>query len=253
MDNLSFFKTFSFHRISFHHNHYTDMRAGARMNFLAILRVGQARILSEGKRLALSPGDLFFIPKGLCYQSYWEADDLVSWDSFGFEYFPDGDGRCLALQKIPYGDSLLATLHDLTSDMRPTCRSIGMLYQLLGTLLPVLEAEKPAGGDHVLRTMTECLERDPRCQIGELADACHLSVTGLYASLKRKSGITPNALRHRILVRKATELLSTTDLPIEEISGQLGFSSSSYFRKVLFSETGQSPSEIRKKASRNRI
>ena len=60
--------------------------------------------------------------------------------------------------------------------------------------------------------------------------------------------MTPHALRQKILVEKAVELLTTTDIPIEEVSDRLGFSSSSYFRKILFAQTGKTPSAIRKEA-----
>jgi len=51
-----------------------------------------------------------------------------------------------------------------------------------------------------------------------------------------------------VLCKKSIDLLQTTDLPIEEISGMMGFSSSSYFRKVLKEHTGKTPHEIRKDA-----
>ena len=45
---------------------------------------------------------------------------------------------------------------------------------------------------------------------------------------------------------KAVELLITTDMQVEEISSLLNFSSTSYFRKVLYKHTGKTPREIRR-------
>ena len=48
----------------------------------------------------------------------------------------------------------------------------------------------------------------------------------------------------------AGNLLTTTDASVQEISDRLGFSSGSYFRKVLRSYTGKTPGQIRKHAAK---
>lgn len=57
---------------------------------------------------------------------------------------------------------------------------------------------------------------------------------------------TPTEFKQRVLINKAAELLQTTDLPIEEISWRLGFSSPSYFRKIFKKYHTESPREFRK-------
>lgn len=84
--------------------------------------------------------------------------------------------------------------------------------------------------------------------VGDMAAHCGVSESGLYAAFQKHLGKTPMEVRHEILAEKAAELLSSTDLSVEEISDRLGFSSSSYFRKVLKKQTGQSPRAIRKHA-----
>ena len=50
----------------------------------------------------------------------------------------------------------------------------------------------------------------------------------------------------QIIIEKATILLVTTDMPVEEISRQLQFSSCSYFRKIFKKHTNMTPREMRK-------
>ena len=74
---------------------------------------------------------------------------------------------------------------------------------------------------------------------------CSLSEPHLYYLFKKAGEVTPNEYRQKSLCDRAVELLITTDNSVEAISDMLGFSSSSYFRKILKKHTGKSPREIR--------
>ena len=90
------------------------------------------------------------------------------------------------------------------------------------------------------------LATDPYCSNQQLASNCNISVSYLYKIFKTYEKQTPNEYRQKILCDKATELLTNTDLSIEEISRILNFSSSNYLRKVYKEHTGMSPREFRK-------
>jgi AraC-like DNA-binding protein len=66
--------------------------------------------------------------------------------------------------------------------------------------------------------------------------------------IKKELGKTPNRVRQEAKCQQAVRLLTCTDLPVEEISTRLGFSSSSYMRKLLRLTTGKTPLQIRKAA-----
>ena len=72
----------------------------------------------------------------------------------------------------------------------------------------------------------------------------------MYHLLKTKLGKTPNRLRQEAKCQQAVKLLTCTDLSVEQISTQLGFSSSSYFRKIFHSKVHKTPTAYRKE-SRN--
>ena len=80
----------------------------------------------------------------------------------------------------------------------------------------------------------------------DVARFCGVSESALYTAFREVRGYTPTQARHRILTEEAVSLLTTTDLPVEEISRKLGFCSSNYFRKVISGQTGSTPRAIRK-------
>ena len=235
---------FRTHRFSNFREH--DATAGAVMNFLALMRQGRARIVSDEGEISAESGELFFIPKGLSYRSFWEGDPAICWDSYGFSYWPEEE-RLYRLQKIPCGEGERALLQELAEKNSVNCHSVALLYELLYRLLPAMES-RPAGAEETFRLVTAALREDPACPVETLAARCGISVSGLYALLRRKFDTTPNALRHRALAAQARELLCATDLPVEEISARLGFSSPSYFRKILRQETGMTPTALRRGA-----
>lgn len=246
MNNTNFYQSFSFrtHRFSVWREH--DATAGAVMNFLALMRQGRARIVSDEGEISAESGELFFIPKGLSYRSLWEGSPDICWDSYGFDCWPEAE-QLYRLQKLPCGGAERALLEELAGQNRVNCHSVALLYELLYRLLPVMES-RPAGPEETFRLVTAALREDPACPVERLAARCGISVSGLYALLRRKFDTTPNTLRHRALAAQARELLCTTDLSVEEISGRLGFSSPSYFRKILRQETGMTPTELRRSA-----
>lgn len=66
---------------------------------------------------------------------------------------------------------------------------------------------------------------------------------------KEKAGCTPNDYKLKVKYQKGTELLLTTDKSVEEISAIIGFSSASHFRRVLKSQIGLTPKEVRKNSN----
>lgn len=248
MNTTYFYNSFRFNSYCFSHSHFTDNSAGIRLNYLAYMTAGRGTLVTDSKKLEVTAGDIFYIPGGLKYQSYWESDDIVSWDSYGFEVLPEKSGICLSLQKLTPDESMREQLALLSSDKTVSCRSVGLLYTIFGSLLSKMELADNGADFQIMKTVSECFETNPHCKIEEVAKACQYSVPGLYSYFSRHLGTTPNAIRHRILRQKAKALLTTTNMPIEEISEVLGFSSSSYFRKFLRSETGMTPTEIRKES-----
>ena len=101
----------------------------------------------------------------------------------------------------------------------------------------------------IMQQISEYISNNPNVRISELAKHCNVSEPGLYSIFKRNLNKTPNTIRNEILCEKAILLLTTTNKSIQEISEELSFSSTSYFRKILKSYTGKTPREIRKNSA----
>ena len=85
--------------------------------------------------------------------------------------------------------------------------------------------------------------------VSDLARAMRMSESGLFTFIREYGKTTPISLKNRIRTEKAIQLLTTTDLSVEEISSRLGFCSAVYFRKVFRKETGKTPTELRREYS----
>lgn len=94
-------------------------------------------------------------------------------------------------------------------------------------------------GEYILRNLTE------HFTIKKLAREAGVNEFRLKKEFKRVYGLTPFKFIMRARLNKARQLLDTTDLPLNTISGETGFSSISHFSKVFKKQLGISPSHIK--------
>ena len=125
--------------------------------------------------------------------------------------------------------------------------SVSYFYQLLDDIYKKL---KPASVSYTtMQPAIEYIENNynQNFSINTLAKLCHCSESGFFKLFKKSTGVTPIAYKHNIMIQNALDLLANTNLSIEEISTQIGFSSSNHFRTVFLKLTGKTPKELRKK------
>ena len=82
--------------------------------------------------------------------------------------------------------------------------------------------------------------------LGEYAEAFRMSKFHFLRTFKEITGVSPIEYRARIRLERGAELLEDTDLPIGEISAQLGFASQGYFCDAFKKYYGKSPTAYRK-------
>lgn len=240
--------SYIFRELRFEKDHHTDSRTGAACHYLAYMKKGRCRIVSDSRTVEIREGELFYIPHGCRYQSYWYGEEAVVFDSYGFLVFPNPENRRYMLQVIPHTQANLQLLALLSENKALSCKTLGLFYALLAQLLPNMEYEALNKRETVLAQAERYLSHHPDSSNEAVAKACCVSLSGLYAAFQAE-GTTPNALRQKLRAVRAAELLTTTDLPVESISASLGFSSASYFRKVMKRHFGVCPRQIRKSAS----
>ena len=244
MKNAFFSNSFAFVEFNFGKYRCTDNRSGSPHHYLATMEEGRCRIVSNDITIEVKSGEAFYIPLGLGYQSYWYGDDCIRFRSYGFDHFPgptkyrlqklDGDAFDL-IRSIPLGDN-------------PDAAALGAIYTTLGMLIPRMEPLAVSGSDGLVRCAVQYMSRHPECTIPDVARACDVGESTLYAAFRSALGQTPNEMRQQLLVERAIKLLITTNSSVQQISDRLNFSSADYFRRILKKYTGMSPRQIRNDA-----
>jgi AraC family transcriptional regulator of arabinose operon len=88
--------------------------------------------------------------------------------------------------------------------------------------------------------------REP-LNVGTLAALVNLSRSHFTTSFRRVTGYAPLSYLNHLRMQRAVQLLNTTDLPIKQISDQLGFSDQFYFSRAFSKMHNHSPSEHRRR------
>lgn len=251
MEHTLFYNSFQFRVITLHGPLHNDNSGGIPCHFLARMRRGRGRLRAlDGQTLELSPGDVFYLPQGLCYHSYWEPDDplapCVEWESYGFTFLPEAETNRYKMQILPHAEEC-APLFDRLCQLEDTdSEAIGLLYRLMGIYLPTMEHHGRERHELLLQKARAYLKSHPDCRMPELARHCCISESGLYALFREYAGTTPIREKNRMQVEQAIVLLMDTDYSIEQISERLHFTSAAYFRKIFKEHMGKAPTQVRR-------
>ena len=246
MDNIYFYNSFGFREYSCTHRRYVDNSSGITCHFLTYVRKGCYTLTTEFETVTVKQGELLYIPIGLCYRSEWQAGTVL--ESYGFSYIPMPENTKFVLQKLPVSTDVAELLSKLSDSKHTSCYSVGIFYQLLDKLLPYLIKKNADPHAELIEKAKEYVYTHLDFKVADLAKHCGISESGLFALFKKTLSISPVELKNRIKAQKAAEYLETTDMSIEEISERLGFSSPSYFRRIIKAQYGISPRELRSRA-----
>lgn len=93
-----------------------------------------------------------------------------------------------------------------------------------------------------LMAVAETHYADPDFSVGHLADALHLSVSQLQRKISAMTNLTPVQIIRDLRLRRAKELLQSTDLTVAEVAYQAGFNDPSYFTRLFVRELNCTPS-----------
>ena len=250
MNNKKFFESFKFRAFSFNKGRYTDnfTNNGLPSNYIVYLINGSAKIVSNQGTFFLKENDFFYIPKDCPYHSYWytNEDNSLQWYSIGFDYMPLSDGGNFLMQKISVTESAKELFIKITENLTVNTENVGLFYLFLSKVTECMKKNAKAYEASIEKAV-KYMRINPNSKMKDVAKFCNISEATLYTLFKKRYKMPPNEIRQKILCEKAEELLITTSLSVEEISERLGFSSSSYFRKILKKHLNATPTSIRKK------
>ena len=263
ISSLSFFKVAKY---SFERNGEVNYADCPRPHFcMGLILEGEGFFYPDGNLnkhpIHVLPGDIIFVPITSRYISKWNGTPTVTYISMHFS-FANGCGisehNRFILQKVtlPHFDVLkekyFYALEHYNGSESELMQALSAFYSILGTLLPKLTHKSEKSIDTRIEKAMEHMQLSAKEEISvpELAKLCDMSVSHFYTLFKKEVGTTPIEYKQNILINRAIRLLlSDTTTSIEEISDSLGFSSSTYFRRVFKHITGKSPREYRKTVS----
>lgn len=204
------------------------------------------------KTVVARKGDILFLPGNLPYSgkrhtdrcSYYVIDFLCSdetqFEGFGAPYSFAAGNYQKVLQRFE------SVVHLWSCPAIDT--TIGLkehLYALLRERFLGEEKEKVnTPGKHILQFIEGNI-CDPKLSVAKICEALYISDSQLRRTVHKLVGTSPNDYITAIRLKKAKEMLSTTNKSIKDISCACGFASPYYFSRVFSKSTGMSPSAYR--------
>ena len=111
-------------------------------------------------------------------------------------------------------------------------------------VVPLVKTEDDVLLKRIMSFLEENLS-DDSIGVGDMAAAAAISRSGLQRKLKQTMGITPQELLHEARIKRACQLLHSTDKSIAEVAYCCGFTDPKYFSRCFRQSIGQSPSEYK--------
>lgn len=248
MNDTVFSQGFTFNMFLRTKPYCTDNRQGINAHFFAYMISGNCKIVTEAETVYIKSGEFFYLPANCKYRSFWEGEPEIKFASLGFLYLPNFSKGIYPPQTVPYDELSASLFLRIAPKSNPTAKDIGLLYTLIGNLLPKMKKSSACKREEIIEKAQSVLMENPFADIPRVAKECAVSEASLYSAFSKKSDLTPNKLKNRILLEKAKDALITTDKSVESICDELKFSSTSYFRKKFKEYFGTTPTEIRRRS-----
>ncbi|MBO9401902.1 AraC family transcriptional regulator [Shimia sp. R9_3] len=222
---------------------------------------GQGRVLLHGRRRGFSACNVIFVPAGHLFSI--ELGPQVQ----GLATMLPNDGRISLPDQahlIRLNDSaeqveftgILDAMRRECADLRPLMNdALNAHAQLLSvTLRRAIDREGPPprarATERLVRQFCDLLAQEftsgnPMAWYAEQLD---ITPTHLTRVCRQSAGITAAEMLSQMVQHRARSLLMESDLPINRISGALGFGSAAYFTRFCQQHFGAAPTKLRKQA-----
>lgn len=235
---------------------------------VGIILSGEGQIICDGSFYTAAAGDVIFIPPNVkhysrstsqkipCYAKFVYLSAELIEDMYGCDRVPSCKIPALIRgSEYPEATALLKGIFEACES------SIALKEKSVAFRIAAFLAESPKWFEETerikqpvesrksreMRAVSEylSLHYSEKTTSAELAALCHLSESQFRRNFLNVFGCSPTAYRNRVRLTVGRELLLHSEMPIYEISEQLGFSSASDFCRSFKKEFGISPSKMR--------
>lgn len=203
---------------------------------------------TTGERLAMEPGDVFFLSAGVAYTIATERAFRHVTINFDLHRETSVLNRFSAPYRLIKPESTesisrrFRRIAELWRERSPgyEMQAVASLYELF----LLLDATERVGlTAHRLRPAREYIEGHfaSAFSLSELADLCGMSLTSFRREFRRTFGKTPLAYRDALRIDYAKELLLGGYYTLAEIAERCGYSDVGYFIRIFRREVGVTP------------
>ena len=244
--NIEFINDFSIKELQFENTYTTGSLQSYSHPCIGYLTCGTGIFFCNGNTYFAKEGDLIYIAKDTKYYSVWYGDPHIKFYSISFDFahhYANYEYRFQILSGI--GTEMFEKM--LSNYTHSPMLSISGMYELLNSLYPKMTTSELQIQTNDIEKAVLYIENNytQPLSIEELCKICHCSRSSLFERFKARTGVSPIAYKHNIMIQHALDLLSHTDMTVDEISQSTGFASSNYFRTVFTKMTGKTPKEVR--------
>lgn len=236
---------------------------------LVFLFLGQVRFEADSFCFALGPGDVLIIPPFVRYTAAGTGTEPME---YGYAYFDFADPametdfttlfRCSAPVRLPGAMDELhrQTAHRLIQRLDPQAPGAHLaahliLEQLMLSML-LCQLNTAPGLEQVLldpsaRLVHRCIEALRRLEpaefsVNRLCEEVHVSQSYLYKSFQKAMNCSPNRFLTLYRLKLAERELCRSDLTIQQLAEQYGYTSAAAFSHVFRQFFAVSPAAWRK-------
>jgi len=242
---------------------------------------GTGRFSVGDEAFDVGPGDLVWIPPGVLHEMRGHPPKMfVAYLHFDLVFDPQRSPRVRSGAAYPAGDHpdrhppfarqpvagwrgklavvngpaiytlMKQAIAEQRGARRPLCVS-GLMLQIVGEIATGLSPSAAGAGAHwpALRRAAERIFAVPEAELDlpAMARAAQLSEPHFRKLFRETHGEGPRAMRNRVLMHKACELVLHSGASMSEIAFQLGFSTVHNFSRAFSREIGTSPRDYQRK------
>lgn len=206
----------------------------------------------NGGQDRLNSGDMLLIPPNIEHEFIYELPN-ISWVSVKFELDTDEEPWAGVIRQCPFTEKFMSALKTMVTGTILKPYEKMFIEGLIATLFTFirsadfLEEEDPSS--KFVRTIRDLvMDRNGKpVSINELANGMSYTRSHLSKQFKLHTGEGLKAYIDRVRVEKAKEMLRYEDLPISDISEELGYHDIFSFSRFFKRNTGMSPREFKER------